>query len=201
MMKPLTLSLLSVTSLLLFSGCSVKETTQKPYSYTLDPKPTLERFATPNRDVLKIARVDATSGLNNRAIVYVKDGAMQPYKYGVWSETPPLKLQHLLTEALQDQNHFASVISGTSMASNNLILEPTLQHFEEVFRDNGSSYVHVVLRVRLIELKTGVVLGSTKLSTQEEISNTQGAQGVVEAFNAATAKTIKELSIWLNAVR
>ena len=200
-MKKITLSLVGLTSLLLLSGCSIKETTQKPYSYNLSPIIKLERFSTPNHDVLKIARVDATSGLNSRSIGYIKEGAMQPYKYGVWSETPPLKLQHLLTEALQDQNHFASVISGTSMASNNLILEPTLQHFEEVFREDGSSYVNVVLRVRLIELKTGVVLGSTKLTSHEDVTNTNGAQGTVEAFNTATAKTIKELSSWLNSVR
>ncbi len=194
-------SLLALLSLFLLSGCSIKETALKPYNYTLEPMVKLERFSEPNADVLKISHIDAPSGLNTRAILYKKAGAMQPYKYGTWSETPSLKLQHLITEALQDQNHFASVISGTSMASNNLILESTLQHFEEVFQEDGSSYVHVSLRFRVIELKSGDVLGSVRLGSKKDVTNTNGAMGSVEAFNAATFEVIKSLSIWINAVR
>lgn len=191
----------AISTLLLLCGCSIKESTLKPYNYTLEPMLTLEHFTTPNQDVLKVAYIDAPSGLNTRAILYKKDGAMQPYKYGTWSETPPLKLQHLITEALMDQHHFSSVIAGTSMASNNLVLEPVLQNFEEVFREDGTSYVHVSLRFRIVEIKSGNVLGSVKLSSKQEVTNTHGAEGAVEAFNAATAEVIKSLSLWINEVR
>lgn len=193
--------ILAIFTLILLSGCSVKETPLKPYSYTLEPMLKLERFSNHTKDVLKVAYIDAPSGLNTRSILYKKDGAMQPYKYGTWSETPPLKLQHLITEALMDQHHFGSVISGTSMASNNLVLEPVLQNFEEVFREDDSSYVHVSLRFRVVEIKSGEVLGSVKLSSKKEVTNTNGAEGVVEAFNAATADVIKSLSLWINEVR
>ncbi len=196
-----TSSLITLFALLFLSGCSVKESAIKPYNYSLEPIVKLERFNTPNTDVLKVARVDATSGLNSRAILYKKEGAMQPYKYGSWSETPPLKLQHLITEALQDQNHFGSVISGTSMASNNLVLEPVLQNFEEVFGEDGCSHVYVSLRFRLIEIKSGNVLGSIRLSSKKEVTNTNGAAGTVEAFNVATAEVIKNLAKWVNQVR
>lgn len=194
-------SLVTLLSLLFLSGCSIKETSLKPYNYSLEPMVKLERFSESNSDVLKIAHIDSPNGLNTRAITYKKKGSMQPYKYGVWSETPSLKLQHLITEALQDQNHFASVISGTSMASNNLILESTLQHFEEVFQEDGSSYVHVSLRFRLVELKSGEVLGSVRIGSKKDVTNTNGAMGSVEAFNAATLEVIKSLSIWINAIR
>ncbi|MBP1681376.1 MAG: putative lipoprotein [Proteobacteria bacterium] len=193
--------ILAIFTLILLSGCSVKETPLKPYSYTLEPMLKLERFSNNSKDVLKVAYIDAPSGLNTRSILYKKDGAMQPYKYGTWSETPSLKLQHLITEALMDQHHFGSVISGTSMASNNLVLEPVLQNFEEVFREDDSSYVHVSLRFRVVEIKSGEVLGSVKLSSKKEVTNTNGAEGVVEAFNAATADVIKSLSLWINEVR
>jgi len=194
-------TILAILTLMLLSGCSVKETSLKPYSYTLEPMLKLERFSEHNKDVLKVAYIDAPSGLNTRAILYKKDGAMQPYKYGTWSETPPLKLQHLITEALMDQHHFSSVIAGTSMASNNLVLEPILQNFEEVFREDGSSYVYVSLRFRVVEIKSGEVLGSVKLSSKKEVTNTNGAASTVEAFNAATAEVIKSLSLWINEVR
>jgi cholesterol transport system auxiliary component len=193
--------LLTLTTLVLLSGCSIKETSQRPYNYSLEPMMKLERFSVANQDVLKVAYIDAPSGLNSRAIVYKKEGAMLPYKYGVWSETPPLKLQYLITEALQDQHHFGSVISGTSMASNNLVLEPVIQNFEEVFREDGTSYVHVSIRFRLVEIKTGEVLGSTKLSSKRDVTNTHGAEGAVEAFNTATEDVIKSLSIWINELR
>ena len=194
-------TILAILTLMLLSGCSVKETSLKPYSYTLEPMLKLEHFSEHNKDVLKVAYIDAPSGLNTRAILYKKDGAMQPYKYGTWSETPPLKLQHLITEALMDQHHFSSVIAGTSMASNNLVLEPILQNFEEVFREDGSSYVYVSLRFRVVEIKSGEVLGSVKLSSKKDVTNTNGAAGTVEAFNAATAEVIKSLSLWINEVR
>jgi len=193
--------ILTFLALIFLSGCSIKEVAIKPYSYTLEPSLKLEHFQTPTNDVLKIALISATRDLNSRSILYQKEGAIQPYKYGVWSETPPLKLQHLITEALQDQNHFSSVISGTSIASNNLVLEPVLQHFEEVFREDGHSHVYVSLRFRLIEFKTGAVLASMRLSSQKEVTNTNGAVGAVEAFNAATAEVIRDLSLWLNNVR
>ena len=192
---------LPIFAILLLSGCSIKDVSVKPSNYSLEPIIKLERSTTHNNDVLKVARIDAPSGINTRAILYKKDGAMLPYKYGIWSETPTLKLQHLIAEALQDQNHFESVISGTSMASNNLVLEPILQNFEEVFREDGSSFVHVSLRFRVVELRTGEVLGSTKITAKEEVTNKSGASGVVEAFNLASSKVIKDLSVWINKVR
>jgi len=191
----------AIFTLVLLSGCSFKEASLKPYNYTLEPMLTLDHFSDHNHDVLKVAYIDAPSGLNSRAILYKKDGAMQPYKYGVWSETPSLKLQNLITEALMDQHHFDSVIAGTSMAANNLVLEPVLQNFEEVFREDGTSYVYVNLRFRVVEIKSGEVLGSTKIASKKDVTNTNGAQGTVEAFNAATAEVIKNLSVWINEVR
>lgn len=194
-------TLFALICLLFLGGCAMKEAQIKPYAYTLTPIFKLERFKESNQDVLKVARIDGSSGLNTRAILYKKDGATQPYKYGVWSETPSLKLQHLITEALQDQNHFKAVVVGNSMATSNLVLEPILQNFEEVFNDDGASYVHVSLRFRLIENKSGDVIGSIRLSSKKEVTNTHGAAGTVEAFNLATAEVIKSLSVWINEVR
>lgn len=182
-------------------GCSVKETSLKPYNYSLEPMVRLQRFTEHTKDVLKIARIDAPSGLNTRAILYKKDGAMLPYKYGTWSETPPLKLQYLIAEALQDQNHYESVISGTSMASNNLVLESVLQNFEEIFEENGRSYVYVNIRFHLINLKNGDILGSTRIASKVPVTNTDGAAGAVEAFNSATQTIIENLAVWINSVR
>lgn len=193
--------LIALSTLLFLSGCSVKDTPLKPYNYTLEPILKLEHFSAHNKDVLKVAYIDSPNGLNTRAILYKKDGALQPYKYGTWSETPPLKLQYLITEALMDQHHFDSVVSGTSMAANNLVLEPVLQNFEEIFREDGTSYVYINLRVRLVEIKTGNVLGSIRLLSKKDVTNTDGAAGTVEAFNLATADIIQNLAIWLNEVR
>ncbi len=153
-----------------------------------------------NNDVIKVARIDGPSGLNTRAILYKKEGALQPYKYGSWSETPSLKLQHLITEALQDQHHFHAVVLGNSMATNNLTLEPLLQNFEEVF-EGDTSFVHVSLRFRLVDVRSGEVLASIKLISKKPVTNTNGAAGTVEAFDLATAEIIKNLSIWINEAR
>ena len=193
-------SIIVILSILFLSGCSIKEVQINPSHYTLDPIVKLERFATSNNDVIKVARIDGPSGLNTRAILYKKEGALQPYKYGNWSETPSLKLQHLITEALQDQHHFHAVVLGNSMATNNLTLEPLLQNFEEVFEDD-TSFVHVSLRFRLVDVRNGEVLASIKLTSKKPVTNTNGAAGTVEAFDLATAEIIKNLSIWINEAR
>ena len=59
----------------------------------------------------------------------------------------------------------------------------------------------VALRFRLIELQSGNVLGTIRLFSKKEVTNTDGAVGAVEAFNAATAEVIKSLSLWINEVR
>lgn len=193
-------SIIVILSILFLSGCSIKEAQIKPSNYTLDPIVKLERFATSNNDVIKVARIDGPSGLNTRAILYKKEGALQPYKYGSWSETPSLKLQHLITETLQDQHHFHAVVLGNSMATNNLTLEPLLQNFEEVF-EGDTSFVHVSLRFRLVDVRSGEVLASIKLTSKKPVTNTNGAAGTVEAFDLATAEIIKNLSIWINEAR
>ncbi len=196
-----TLILLIALLLMLFaSGCSMKEVQLKPLTYTLEPALKLERFATHNDDVLKVSRVESYSGLNTRAILYLKDGALQPYKYGVWSESPSLKLQHLITEALQDQNHFNAVVLGNSLASSNLVLESVLQNFEEVFTE-GASYVHVTIRFRVIDMRTSEIIASAKFTSKKNVLNLNGAMGSVEAFNIATEEVIKDLSLWINKVR
>ncbi|MDD2383353.1 MAG: ABC-type transport auxiliary lipoprotein family protein [Sulfurospirillaceae bacterium] len=196
-----TLTLCASLLLMAFiSGCSTKDVQLKPFTYTLDPILKLERFGHHNDDVLKVSRVESYSGLNSRAILYLKDGAMQPYKYGVWSETPSLKLQHLITENLQDQNHFNAVVLGNSLASSNLVLESILQNFEEVFVED-TSYVYVSIRFRVIDMRTSDVIASVKLSSKKDVVNLNGAAGSVEAFNAATAEVIKNLSFWINNVR
>jgi cholesterol transport system auxiliary component len=68
-------TILAILTLMLFSGCSIKETSLKPYSYTLEPMLKLERFSEHNKDVLKVAYIDAPSGLNTRAILYKKEGS------------------------------------------------------------------------------------------------------------------------------
>ena len=132
--------------------------------------------------------------------MYKKEGALQPYKYGSWSETPSLKLQHLITEALQDQHHFHAVVLGHTMATNNLTLEPLLQNFEEVF-EGDTSFVHVSLRFRLVDVRSGEVLATIKLISKKPVTNTNVPARTVEAFDLATAEIIKNLSIWINEAR
>ncbi|MDD3342058.1 MAG: ABC-type transport auxiliary lipoprotein family protein [Sulfurospirillaceae bacterium] len=191
----------SLFIILMMSGCSTKDVQLKPFTYTLEPALTLERFSNHNDDVLKVSRIESYSGLNSRAIFYLKDGAMQPYKYGVWSETPSLKLQYLITEALQDQNHFNAVVLGNSLASSNLVLESILQNFEEVFRKDGSSYAHVSIRFRVIDMHSSEVIASAKFSSKKDVINLNGAEGAVEAFNIASKEVIRDLSLWINKVR
>ncbi|WP_024954869.1 ABC-type transport auxiliary lipoprotein family protein [Sulfurospirillum arcachonense] len=182
--------------LLAFSGCSMKEVTKRADNYRLEPKNSLHVNDKSVDKVLRVQRVEGDSAVMTRAILYKKDGALKPYKYGRWSELLSTRLQEVFTEAIESQNIFKATVSSRSFAIADLILESNLENFEELYSADKSA-VHVKIRFRLIERKRAKVLGSILINKVVQVED-RGASGVVKAFNKATQEVVKDLSRWLN---
>lgn len=180
---------------LIISGCSLKNSAPRVSDFRLEPK--IDRFVQARRDdrVLGIQRVSGDRLARNRAILYKQDGALKPYKYGRWSEDLGSKLQDIFISALEQQALFKAVVSDRSMAGSDLILESTLENFEEQY-DTQNPRVFVNMRFVLVERKSGKVLDSVFIATSSAITNA-GASGTVAAFDDATRALLKDLSRWL----
>ncbi len=77
-----------------------------------------------------------------------------------------------------------------------LILESSLENFEEIYRDD-KSFVQVKIRFRLIERQGANIVGSILVDSVYPVEEKE-ARGVVLAFNKATQKVLRDLIGWLN---
>ena len=183
-------------AVLLFTGCSMKNIEKRPQNYRLEPQHSLHVKKHQDDRVLRVQRVEGDSAVMTRSILYKKDGALKPYKYGRWSELPATRLQEIFTEAIESQKIFKATVNSRSFALADLILESSLENFEELYSVQSSS-VHVKIRFRLIQRKRGKVLDTVLIDVVKPVEQ-KGASGVVLAFNSAVEELVAKLGEWLD---
>lgn len=181
-----------------FSACSIKNIEKKVNDYRLEPTQSLSLSAKKDKRILRVQHVQGDKIVMTHAIVYKQDGALKPYKYGRWSEFPSTRLQQILIESLEVQKIFAATVAANSLANADLVLESTLQNFEEVI-EGEKSFVHVKFRFRLIQRVDAKILGSVSLDSLTNVKQ-KGASGVVLAFNESVENIINNLSTWLKEI-
>jgi cholesterol transport system auxiliary component len=185
-----------IVAILLFSGCSLKDVEVRASNYRLEPSFPLHVDQVKDDRVLRVQRVEGDSAVMTRSILYKKDGALKPYKYGRWSELPSTRLQEIFIESIEKQKIFRATVSSRSYAMADLILESSLENFEEIYRDD-KSFVQVKIRFRLIERQGANIVGSILVDSVYPVEEKE-ARGVVLAFNKATQKVLRDLIGWLN---
>jgi len=185
-----------VVAILFFTGCSMKDVEIRPSNYRLEPSYPSNVEKIKYDKVLRVQRVEGDSAVATRSILYKKNGALKPYKYGRWSELPATRLQEIFIESIEKQKIFRATVSSRSYANADLILESSLENFEEIYKDK-KSYVQVKIRFRLIERQTADIISSILINSVYLVEKKE-ASGVVLAFNKATRKVIVDLTGWLN---
>lgn len=186
-----------VILVVVFTGCSVKDIEIRPVNYRLEPVYPLHVNEAKDDRVLRVQRVEGDSAVMTRAILYKKDGALKPYKYGRWSELLATRLQEIFIESIEKQKIFRATVSSRSYAMADLILESDVENFEEVYKGD-KSFVHVNIRFRLIKRQGADIIDSILVDSVYPVEK-KGAQGVVLAFNKAVEKVIVDLNGWLYA--
>ena len=191
--------ILVIVLVLFFTGCSTKSVDSRPSNYRLEPSYPLDVDSVKDDRVLRVQRVEGDSAVMARSILYKKDGALKPYKYGRWSELPSTRLQEIFIESIEKQKIFRATVSSRSYAMADLILESTLENFEEIYVDN-KSFVQVKVRFRLIKRQGADIIGSILVDSVYPVEKKE-ASGVVLAFNKAVEKVVFDLIGWLNEQR
>jgi cholesterol transport system auxiliary component len=183
----------------IFSGCSIKNIETKADDYRLEPTLSVSLSDKKDERILRVQRVEGDKAVITRSILYKQNGALNPYKYGRWSELPSTRLQQIFVESLEVQKIFTATVAANSLADADLVLESTLQNFEEVV-EGEKSFVHVKLRFRLIQRKDAKILGSISLDSLTNVTQL-GASGVVLALNESVGTIINDLSTWLKEIK
>lgn len=181
----------------ILGGCSFKDIETRPLSYKLEPDTSI-KYVKPKNDkrVLRVQRIEGDRIVQTRFLLYKQDGALKPYKYARWSDLLTTRIQQIFVEALEEQSLFASVVSSKSFAVANLLLESSLENFEEVY-NKDNSFVHVKIRFRLVERKKAKFVDSKLIEHRVKVTN-KSVQGVVKAYEKALELVIKDLSEWLH---
>ena len=186
-----------LVAILLFGGCSIKNVDKRAQNYRLEPQNTLHVKSKTDDRVLRVQRVEGDSAVMTRSILYKKDGALKPYKYGRWSELPATRLQEIFTESIEYQKIFKATVNSRSYAMADVILESSLENFEELYSKEDSR-VHVKIRFRLIKRQGATILDTILIESIKPVEQ-KGASGVVIAYNSAVAEVVEKLSEWLYA--
>ena len=108
---------------------------------------------------LSVEQARAAPGYDTREMAYTRRAhEVEYFAQHQWLDTPAAMLSPLLVRALRDSGRFSAVTPASSTALADLRLETEWVRLEQNFLTQPSQ-MHVVLRVTLLEIASGRVLG------------------------------------------
>ncbi|OGT45865.1 MAG: hypothetical protein A3E83_00615 [Gammaproteobacteria bacterium RIFCSPHIGHO2_12_FULL_41_20] len=179
---------------LLFS-CSVFSPvkTEPVNTYVLNTIPQPITKYSPQHINLLITQPTGNSLYSTSQMVY----SDRPYQVAYfvknrWAESPIKMLQLLMVRTLQNTHYFYAVNSVPAMGNYNYVLNTQLIELRQVFAMHRS-YLHLTIRVQVINVATNQVIGRREFSIIEPVPQASPYGGVIAA-NRAMAKFLKQLS-------
>ena len=183
----------------LFVGCSLQTTVPPVAKYLLnvkvDTKPS--KVSCYRDKVVRVAQIDSPMILAGRTIIYSTDkGQSYSYTKSRWMESVTNQLSVLIMQTITHKAIFKDVIPFRSLADNDLILETGLYDFSQVIHDDGSSSVHLLLKVRLVEQYSRKIV-TNKLFELKKDGLTGDVDGAIEGYNILVRELLKGIDQWL----
>lgn len=189
------------TLLILFAifvgGCTsaltppVQEFTIYPSHHSSTPtKPFLSK-------TLRLVPTKTIPSLTSRNLVYLYDsGEIGNYLYTRWSDAPSTLIERSLLYTLQDQRVFETLLTNTSSAQSDWVLESDLHAFYHRFETNQKSFGVIDITYRLIDAKTKHAIDSKRFYISIEASG-NNAVGGVNALSEATSELTSQCTQWI----
>jgi len=186
---------LLVFILLLFTGCSSKQSMLKVY--TLDTPEITEISKSPFRNkTIKVSFPQTLKDKISHKMRYSysinEQGA---YLNSQWSNNIGKLLQGNVIQALEQSQLFKGVLPYESTAGEDYRLESTIFDFSHHVRE-PSSHAVVSIQFALINTYSGQLIKTKRFSYREATSSID-AQGYVKASNIAVDKMNRDLIKWL----
>lgn len=114
--------------------------------------------------VLEVARLDTDGVLSERALAYQEGGgAVQRYRYDLWSEPPGVMLQDRITQVLSAANAARRVVTPDLRVPPDYALRGKLRRFEQVA---GAGKVAVEMQLGVVSARDGSLILLKTYATQ-----------------------------------
>ncbi|MDL2272369.1 ABC-type transport auxiliary lipoprotein family protein [Desulfovibrio sp. OttesenSCG-928-I05] len=183
-------------------GCALLETPPPPLAQVLlVPTPPAAAPEAGARMPLQLTVVEpaADSVASSDRISAVFNGFEVRYLADArWSAPVPKLLQRLFIESLEAGGRFAGVGDGGSGMRSDIRLNTDIKRFGLRYRDARTPVVEASLTFRLLDVKTGRILGTLGIA-EEEAAGEDSVAHYVLAFNTMMGRVLSQLSVWTAA--
>ena len=180
-------------------GSSLLQRPAEPLTHTYllqwqgDPVATV---ADPSAPSLLVSPVLAAPGFDSSDMAYMRrPHEVEYFAHHRWADAPARMLDPLLVRAASQSGLFRSVAEAGAATRADLRLESRLLHLQQVCRLNPSE-LQLGLRVSLVDVASGQVLGTRVLHAMEPIIERSPYAGV-ESANRAVSVLLSELQRFL----
>lgn len=146
---------------------------------------------------LRLSTTKTVPSLASKNLYYLKNGGESgSYLYARWSDTPAILIERSLSGALHDQGLFASLLTPTSAAQADWVLESDLNAFYHRFEAGQKSAGVIDITYRLIDTKTKLLISSKRFRIATAAAS-EDAKGGIDALTAATRELTDQSTRWL----
>jgi len=147
---------------------------------------------------VRIAQLESSTMLSGRMIVYTADnGQSYSYTKARWMESVNRQVSNLMMRSVSNSGLFKDVVAYRSKAKNDYLLETGLYDFSQRVHDDGSSEVHLMIKVRLLEQYSRKIVKSHIFEYSEK--GLEGdVKGALKGYNALMKRYLTVLNAWLD---
>lgn len=188
---------LLIPFVILLGGCS-STLTPPVQEYTIYPPLHSSSSSKPfSAKTLRLSPTKTIPSLSSRNLLYLRqNGEVGNYLYTRWSDVPAILIERSLVDSLQVNMLFSALLTNTSSAQSDLLLESDLHAFYHRFEADRKSQGVIDITYRLIDTKTKLPIASKRFFITKEASG-ENAAGGIEALTAATSELTLQCTQWL----
>ena len=183
----------------LLAGCSPFQTRHEGVEtaeYLLEWRPATEQPPRPEGPVIQVSAPRAAAGFGSADMLYIaRPHRLEHFARHRWVDPPARMLEPLLVRALEASGLFAAVGTPGVPIQADLRLDSELLYLQ-MRVDEGTQRLQLALRVSLIAVADGRLLGSTNIDLEEVIEEAT-PYGGVQAANRAVSRLMERLVAFL----
>ena len=201
MKKPLLIQIAFAFSLIFIGGCSLQSTVPaaSKYSLSADYKVDVVQNSQFSDKVIRLGVIESSALLNSSSINYTSDnGQSYSYTKARWNEGVSKQLGNLLMRSIAKTKIFKDVAPLRSLAKNDLILELNIHDFSQHIHEDGSTTLHLLVKLRVIEQYNRKIV-ATKLFDMKQKEQEGNIDSTIKGYNILVSKLLVETNSWLEA--
>lgn len=185
--------------LFVLSGCSLQTNVPPSSKYQLDVStdvPALKESGCSDK-VLRLGMIESSALLSGNNIYYSADnGQSYIYTKARWIEDVNDQLANLIERSITKRDIFKDVIPLQSLAKNDLLLETNIYDFSQKIHDDGTTTLHLSVKLVLVEAYTRNIV-ATKFFERQKEEKEGNIKGALQGYNDLVAQLLQETNSWL----